>query len=209
MTNISEILNQIPIILEYFIPGFVFLTLFNFFTSRKSEKYQLITSVVISYIIKSSLSILHTVMLTHVIFRTSEKVIILVINSIVTAILLSVVYKSKWLQHILIKIGNNTVHDNIWIDVLDQNDGSIVRVDLGDTVYFGVVELHDNDKNYPWFILKNCCIKKADQDNLEEKPCGTRIAINILNAKSIEIYPNTRETDRAETFNCCNSESKK
>ena len=88
-----------PLLLEFLVPGFIFMTMFNYFTSSKIE-HSILWSVAISYILKALCSFLHEFIFKDVIFKWNERVIILVLISIILTIILIRFYESEWLHKI-------------------------------------------------------------------------------------------------------------
>lgn len=66
-------------IFEYFIPGFIFVNVFQYFTSRKFGSYTIMGSVAISYLLKAACSWLHTLIFVNIDFGWSKRAMILCI----------------------------------------------------------------------------------------------------------------------------------
>lgn len=177
-----------PLLLEFLVPGFIFMTMFNYFTSSKIE-HSILWSVAISYILKALCSFLHEFIFKDVIFKWNERVIILVLISIILAIILIRFYESEWLHKIFKFINFKTQHDCIWNDVIDMKRGTTLKVICNDTTYIGILYMFEEHGKDSWFVLSDCIIQENEESYDSSKsnfPC--KIVINLNDVKRIELY---------------------
>ena len=182
-------MNQLPLILEYFIPGFIFIRIFQLLTSRKDSSYQLIISVAISYILKAICSICHEYVLVDVTFSWSRRVIILSLFASFLSVIMVLFTEIKYINNILLHINNKSIHDDIWQDVIDYRNGTTLRFVCGDTIYTGVLVGHEEKGNDSWFILEDFIIDNPQNYyQAEDMTCYARIAVNLKNVDRVELY---------------------
>lgn len=182
-------MEQLPDILEYFIPGYIFITTYQLLTSRKSSSYQVILSVIVSYILKAICSIVHKNILTERNFTRYERVIILAVIAIVFSIILVVVTEWKIINNILLRINYKSIHNDIWQDVIDYKKGTTLRITCNDAIYTGVLFMHEEKGNDSWFVFDNYIIEKGETiRHSADSEYPARLAISIKDVKLIEIY---------------------
>lgn len=174
--------EQIPILLQYFVPGFIFLFTFQFFTSQcnKSIASNLLYDVVISYLLKSiiDLSFLR------------DNIIALCLFALITSVISIKVSEGKLLHKIFFKINHKTVFENIWINVIDYDAGTTLKFIYPDGSYVvGVVETHEEKGNESWFILDNYIVCEPNEDyNSFDYDYSSKIAVNLRDVKRVEIF---------------------
>ena len=160
------IINNIPTLLIYFIPGYWFLVIFRFLCNKKWEKsIILLMSCVISYITLSIISLFYN---NDNILITSA---ISVIANTLMAILSAFVYKSERFNSFLLKTFNKTVSDDIWHDVFDFKNGSNLKVYFKDKDYYviGSYRLSEDKGNDSWFAISGYQRRdKSTGDPIEE-----------------------------------------
>lgn len=147
INSLELILENIPTVLQYFIPGYWFIFIFTFCTKKKlSKNIILILSCTISYLLISCLEIV----------RISTKIIkipdttlinsgIAIILATLLAIVVSCVVSCKTYSSMLVKLFHKTPNDNIWMDLLDFNSGSNLKIYLKNENYY-VIGHHKNQE---------------------------------------------------------------
>ena len=189
ISNIKEIFTQLPLILEYFIPGFIFLSSFQYLTSRKDTAYKIIGSVVVSYILKAICSICHQYVLSQRHFLWSERVIILSVFALFTSVILVIISESHIVNKLLLKINNKSIHDNIWHDIIDYRNGTSLRVVCDDAIYTGILVGHEEKGIDSWFVLEDYIVNEGNEFySSEDMTIKSRIVLNFKNIKRVELY---------------------
>lgn len=187
---VIDIINEIPNILQYFVPGFIFLKLFSFFTSKKYFDLTLlsIVSVVTSFIF---ISLLDLIIKTE--FETGQKVLICSAGAVILSIISSIIYKMKWFYSLVSKINNKAVNENMFLNILDFKNGNSVRVITKKNIsYIGtLVQLEENGMD-SWIGLADYIISKMENNediyDSIDSPRKPIVAINFSNIESIEIF---------------------
>lgn len=125
---ISEIINQLPQILSYIVPGYIFLTIYQWvrFKDGDTLKNIVLKSIVISYVIriliKISIRELHIEITDESIF-----VGICIVLSIISSAILSVIVSSRTYNKLLRRLNiSRTTNKNIWDDV--YQDGTALKI---------------------------------------------------------------------------------
>lgn len=194
--NIQEILLEVPYILEYFIPGFIFIRTFQIFTSRKSSDYQLILSVAISYVLKAICAIGHDYICKDISFPWSRRVIILTGLALLLSIIFVILSEVKYINKMFMRINFKSMHDDIWQDVIDYKNGTTLRFICEDVVYIGRLVEHEEKGNDSWFILKDYIIEGDTDYSAKDIPYPTKIAVSLKDVKRVELYYGIKEKSK-------------
>lgn len=207
LEEMIKVLENIPLLLQYFVPGFWAITVFKF-TSGKTIKneYNLLFSCVISYILLSFteliLSLPYINLMPSTVYISSAISIILgtLLSIIVTCIICSEKFKQLTVQ-----LFHRTVNKSIWKDVIDFKNGSNLKIYVKDKNYF-IIGHHKNqeeeDVNDPWLavneyavfnadtgeVIIDYMIKPEDTDEVKEKKKNTIYAIRLSDVEHIEIF---------------------
>ena len=182
-------MDQLPYILEYFIPGFIFIKIFQLLTSRESSEHQLILSIVISYLIKGMCSVGHQYFYSDIVFSWGWRVIILLSFALTLSLITVVISELKFVNKIITKINHKTIHGDIWQDVIDYKKGTTMSFIYENTEYTGVLDLHEEKGNDSWFILDNYVIKENGGTYCaRDMRVKSKLAVNLNGIKRIELY---------------------
>lgn len=145
--EIQLIVNNIPTILQYFIPGYWSIFLFKYFCSKQISTHMMnIMSCVVSYI----LIIMATLANSCFQINTSNLVIvnsaIAVVIGTLLSIIISVIFSRKWFKNVLVFLFCKTPNDNIWRDILDLTNGSNLKIYLKEKDYYimGIIKIMMN-----------------------------------------------------------------
>ncbi len=144
------LLQNIPTILQYFLPGYWAIILFSFLSSKKIDKKMiLVLSCLFSYLSITLISL----------FRQIDNTLILsgvsFVFLMVLAIVVSVLHSAKWFKKILVKLFHKTQHSDIWHDVLELDKGSNLKVYFKDNS-IGIIGhhvVHEEKGNDSWFAI--------------------------------------------------------
>lgn len=151
--EINLIIQNIPVILQYFIPGFLCLIIFKIITgTNTSNKYTAILSCVFSYILLSVSELIFIWIKSLEQFKTNVYVrsVISIIMGLILSIIFGICYHTKRLGKIMKFISGKTQYRRIWRDVIDLDNGSNLKIYVKDYNYyvyghFRNVEEHEDD----------------------------------------------------------------
>ena len=180
---------QLPVLFEYFIPGFVFVCVFQYFTSRKFGSYIAMGSVAISYFLKAICSWLHTIIFVNIDFGWNKRAIILCVLAFVLSIICVIISEIKIINELSLKINNKSIHDDIWNDVIDYRNGTTLRFVCEDCVYQGILVEHEEKGADSWFVLEDYIVEENDTIyKAKEMGMPCKIMVNLKDAKRVELY---------------------
>ena len=169
INNIAVLIDQIPRILKYFIPGYLFLGIFYFLSGKKkfSEKHLYLQSVVISFVL---ITILETIfILLNYSYNTSYFLFLVILMSIITSYILFRVNESESFERVLkkLKIFSST-RNSIWDDYIDSN-GTYVTFFLDgiDLKYEGSIASYDCDNlRSDYLVIADYVVKDSSDKTL-------------------------------------------
>lgn len=123
--SLEELIKNLPQIIVYFVPGYVFLCMFCFFTSKKINEIEnlFVRSVVISYIFVVIANLLCTLLKIN----SKYEIYIALLLSVVASFISVRVYFSKTYKNFMCKLGNISGHTSIWEDLFDRKKGAKIR----------------------------------------------------------------------------------
>lgn len=189
--EINKILGQMPYLLEYFVPGFIAITLFNFLISKKNSSYLIIESIVWSYVLKSFCVVAHNYIFKNLKFDLSHRVLILTFLSVIISIFFIIIRKSTLIKKTFVLLNNKSLNDNILNDIMDYKNGTTLRIVCDNAIYTGRLVGHEENGKDSLYLLKDYIIEENGKiyyaNKIKQKSV---IAVNIVTAKRIELYYN-------------------
>ena len=195
METISQILENIPVLLQYYIPGLWAITVFKYFCSKEIRaESQTILSCVVSYVLLSIADLL-----ANISFLGSTKNLvwgksgISIILGTLLAFFVSWIFCAKWFSQVMVKLFHKTPNDNIWRDVLDLRNGSNLKLYIREEDYY-VMGHHRNIEEKgddSWIVLTGFVkLNKSDNTELESHKGDNKsmIAIRLADIEYAEIF---------------------
>ncbi len=150
INEFTLLLQNIPMVLQYFLPGYWAIILFSFLNSKKVDrKMILVLSCLFSYLSISLISLFRQIDNTLIMSGISFIVLTL------SAIAVSVLYSAKWFKRILVKLFHKTPYNDIWHDVLDLDKGSNLKVYFknNNIGLIGHHKVHEENGDASWFAI--------------------------------------------------------
>lgn len=187
--SIKEIIEQIPYILQYFVPGFIILSLYCFMESKpiNNGTYTIGFSVLSSYIISVIVS-----MGTG--GNTLITLIIEIIIAIIIGLLSSKVVRSEAVKMVLSEFTEKDMEDNMLRKVMDFELGTILQLyDKNQNLFYtGALFMIDERDTEPWVSLIDYSIYKIEDDGtLEDIPLSPRkeklLVLKLSNISRMEL----------------------
>lgn len=200
--KIKELVDLIPMILEYIVPGFIFLTIRNFSYSKEiaKDKYIIFKSMVISFIFLECIYPILIGITTYINglniknVHISENIVMILFIIVVTSI--SVIYIKFKLEDKLVKLLGNgkTIHEDFLSNIIDNKEGAWIKVYLNEykIVYTGKLRYYDNLNidNNGHIVLAFFITEDYDGNQLEnhenEKDC--MVSVKIKDISRYEIF---------------------
>lgn len=195
MKTISQILENIPVLLQYYLPGLWTITVFKYFCSKEIQKEsQTILACVVSYVLLSISDLL-----SNIPFLGGIKVSVLgksgisIILGTLLALLISSVFCAKWFSGVMVALFHKTPNDNIWRDVLDLTNGSNLKLYIRDADYY-IIGHHrniDEKGDDSWVVLTEFIKHNKNNNRVIETHEGKKddmIAIRMSDVEYAEIF---------------------
>lgn len=180
--EIIELINNLSLILSYFIPGYVFISGYRWssFSNKKYDTPLLVKSIELSYIF---------LLLYKVIFNieilTDFNVICLCGISAIIGLILGFFTRTETCNK-LFDIFNidRSLYDNIWVETIKAGD--YIRVFMKDGCsYLGLCERLENDNREPIIVLYNYQKLSPSSDIIIDMS-GKKNELIMLNTKDFE-----------------------
>lgn len=164
----ENIVNNIPLILQYIILGYLAIITFGFALSKKIDtKNMLIFNCVISYALLSLVSLLRIKWLRQIPDTAVMNSALSIIIGITLVCFVAILSQRKWFRKITVKLFHKTLNNDIWRDVLDLEKGSNLKVYLREKEYYiiGHHKNHEENGNDSWLALS--AFAKFDKETNE------------------------------------------
>lgn len=195
METISQILENIPVLLQYYIPGLWAITVFKYFCSKEIRaESQTILSCVVSYVLLSIADLLANISFLG--FTKNSvwgKSGISIILGTLLAFFVSWIFCAKWFSQVMVKLFHKTPNDNIWRDVLDLRNGSNLKLYIRGEDYYvvGHHRIIEEKGDDSWIVLTGFVkLNKSDDTELEshKEDNKSMIAIRLADVEYAEIF---------------------
>lgn len=195
MDIISQVLEKIPLLLQYYIPGLWAITVFKYFCSKEVQKEsQIIMACVISYVLVAFSDLLANISFFAFIRESvwGRSGVAIIIGTVL-ALACAWLFCRKFFSDIMVKLFHKTPNDNIWRDILDLSNGSNIKLYIREADYYvmghhrNIEEKGDNS----WIVLTEFTkFNKNDNKELEShKGDGdSMIAIRLTDVEYAEIF---------------------
>lgn len=164
--DIKAIINALPYILKFFIPGAIFLKVFSFIYKEKKDdyKYFIFKSVILSGIIVYPITIVTKIQKDFVIFTIS------ILISIVFGWICGKVVLSSYTQEALRILGIRKTTKDFLEDVIDMSNGSFIELHLKNdkNIYLGTVEYFDEKDGKIYVSIRYFSIQTETGDLIKQ-----------------------------------------
>lgn len=194
-TDLRIIIESLPTIILYVVPGYLFLWVYSFKLSQEigKDRYLLLKSIVISYLIIIPIDTVGKV--CHLISSDSYsgKILVMVI-AVVTGYLFSSFVASYSFTNLLKRIRiYRTIHSNIWNDVADDDHGVWIIAYMPEEklIYKGAIIKYEEktDTENIYLLLGNYTLLNYDGEVIQsfEDRHNRCVLINTRNVSRIEL----------------------
>lgn len=198
--DLVKLIDNIPNLFIYFIPGYITLYIKQIYRHEKDKKtnHLLILSIVLSFIVNSVVEmILYCIKYFHMfnfIINDTVKTFLLIIVAIIFAIV-SIIYKDSKIEgKINSFLGNEVISEpDVWNYAMKASEGAWVRVYLCDEnlIYEGkliVYTMDPDDKEREILLSSYSSYYFNDREGIEEYDDDKKtVLIKCTNIRNIEI----------------------
>jgi hypothetical protein len=192
IVEIDKIIQAIPSILQYFVPGYVFLKIWFFLRrSHTSDQISFITlSVVISFFIITLVDTLDAIILPDIYFLEWSAITVYVLVAVVFSFAFYKILLSPDIKNIFAQIFGQTYNKGIWKDVIDYSGGTLIFVYLkSGVIYTGNFNSISEDPADSWLTLKGYRCKTLDGVEYDSttEPYPSLAVINLRDVDRMEV----------------------
>lgn len=191
-------MNNLPLLLQYVVPGYITIMVVCFGLSKKvNGKNLLIFSCIISYVLISFIALLRIKYLTEIPNNPMLNSALAIILGFIFVCVIVVISQRNWFKKLTIKLFHKTLSYDIWRDVFDLENGSNLKVFLKDKDYYliGHLKNYEEKGGSSWLALN--AFAKFDKET--NKPCiGEPM---YLDKSSVFVTVRFADIDFIEIFN--------
>lgn len=169
---IKELLDNMPLVLEFFLPGYLGAFFYRRFKSNNSsmltEKIHIGTAVCISYLLRSTLRGLYYQIINCFGFAflarlntSSWRIFITSAICISGAAVLAKIRRIHEVRQCFSKIAKSSLSENVF-EGCDLEDNQEITVYLNERIIKGRLILYGQEQNDQWLAIDKCIIKDRD-----------------------------------------------
>lgn len=200
--KIGDILNSIPTLFTYFIPGYIVLYMKSTYLHEKSwkETHLFLISIIISFIIRAIIDFLifliNIVFHENIVLEENIQAFVYIIAAIIISVIF-IVYRASKVQEKINELLNNNVvvEPTVWCHAMKCKNGGVARVYQydNDVLYVGNLINYtlDPDDEKREILLSAFEIYKISDNSLIEDNTSNPNAVVLLqcnNLSNIEIF---------------------
>lgn len=163
----------------------------NIYSKLNHKQYEVsvicLWSLFISYTIKNTYGLLHKFILVSYNFPEEFKTILYIIAGIIMPCVITILSRNRMIETFLLKINHQTIHEDIFDDLIDYKETTGMAVYLKDSniYYLGVFSLKSEESSY--ISLINYAIMDKETDAVIHEPTNpTTVLISLDNVERIE-----------------------
>ena len=219
MDSILTIIQNIPTILEYFVPGYIMICLFRRLNNSDAEKMSdtinIGVSICVSYLIKSILYLIYHIPFIYPVFSPLATVVytrfvVETIFGLIVVVLYMKIRRQPLACKLFSKINFTTLSNNVF-EGSELNRSQYVTIKTEKNAYNGYMILYDLNKDSSWIVLDVVEQTSTDISNNEKRswldhdyeryliPMSEILDIIVhYTDKSRPIYPENYEKTKAE-----------
>ena len=195
-TNTIElIINNIPLLLEYFIPGYCTILFYRRLKSSKKEKelsdsVQLGTSILISYFLITILDFVGKLPLIPTITTPYARCIAEIFVGAFLSVVVLRLLRCSFIRKYYSKINNTTLSRTVF-ECCNLDEGPYITVYKEDKKVYGRLVVYNDEEGDEWFAIDSYEIYDANhslQDHWSKHDKYSRYLIPLCEIKSFEIH---------------------
>ena len=195
--TIKEILtaiNNIPLILQYFVPGICCIALYNYSGNYSvSAKYKIVYSIVISYALQALVAVVRIKWFKNIPSTTLVNSALAIIFGAMFVIGINLLYRFEKTKNILIFIFHNTPTKKSWDNIIDYENGSNLKVYIKEKDYYYIGHYRDLDDSgnlvlraFAKFSTETNKLYANEPEHLNDS--DAYILINMEDVEHIEVF---------------------
>ena len=155
--NIVELLKVVPDLINLFLSGFIFMTIYNWMNNKSKQDFSVIAlwSISISFIITNFYSWVHSFIFSSTDINDGLKVIVYCLSAIVVAIAVTKLKSTKLIAYVLHKTNYKSGNDDVFDDIIDYDKGTTMQVYLKSSkaMYVGQFLYREEKGLDSWIVL--------------------------------------------------------
>lgn len=199
MVNLKELINIIPDLIKLFLPGFIFISIYSWLINKKFEiSIIILWSLFISFINNSIANFITESLIN--ISNTNLINIISILIGVFSAIIMTLLRKSKVFDNILNNLNHKSINSDIFDDIIDYEKKTILYIYLkkSNYCYMGTFCIREEKGLESWIVLVDYYQLDKNKEVIFDSnkvPNNYSIAINERDIERIEcVYEDDSDT---------------
>ncbi len=191
-----ELLEKIPLLipnfLQYIMPGYIFMLIFDFILIRpkRDKEDMFIKSITISFVL---VSLLRAFLMPLNDLQNNGVIFIAIVLAVIISIFTAKHVTSDFVDKKLKNLGvNRTVHSNIWHQMIDEKNGVYATIYLKEEKWIvrGYIRKYDVGENNEVYIVLDEYYYTDYQNNEKQAVVDNqwRCVIKLSNVDILELY---------------------
>lgn len=204
MKDIDSLVSLLPTIIEYVVPGYVFVALWLFFTSRsiKNESFHIVACVIISAGIKIvDRFFYHTIpFLSKITLTQYTKQAILITSAVLFGFFTAKLTTSRWFNRFCARISHKSIHDSIFREIINYDGCSLILKCKDGRTISGKLNSHEEKGTESLFALTDYVIEypKNEQGVVErydsaEYGLETAVIVKLSDIETLQVFNGERK----------------
>lgn len=206
MSDVGKLIEQLPIIIDFFIPGYAFIAIFLFFSSRKIkyESFHIVACLVASAVIKHVDRFLYYAIPFLNGFKLDYygKLLILVLSAIGFGFITAKITTARSFNTLCNLLGNKSIYDDVFRQVINFKGCTLtVMVETGEWIT-GKLHSIEEKEDSSWIALSNYIIDRTRCDSDDQKtyeykeyPAESYVLVKISEASIVRVLNAERRPD--------------
>lgn len=194
ISSLIELMVIVPELINLFFPGFIFLHIFKkLFDINIENSSMVLWSLLISYTMNTFYSVAHGIVFTSYVFWNSTKTLIYLITGVVLPFVIYKIHQGNLYKKFLLKTDHRTINDDIFDDIIDFDEKTLMKVFLKDSdiFYVGTFILKEEKNRDPYIVLIDYAVFNKNNVELSRPDYPTSVVFKMDNIERIEfIYGN-------------------
>lgn len=193
--TLKDLIYIVPDLINLFLSGFIFMYTYNWLNNKKTDISILtICSLLISFLIKSFYSALHSFILPSLKISNPIKILIYCITGVITAAFFTYIKKTRLFTKILYKVNNKSINEDIFDDIIDYDKKTMMNIYLksSDIYYIGKFSFREEKGSDSYIsLVEYCSMNKKTNEPIFDPEKGqlySSVAINLRDIERIEIF---------------------
>lgn len=199
MKDIGEYFILLPVIIEYFVPGYVFVATWQFFTSRslKNENIHIVICMLISSVIRIIDRFLYHTIPCFEGWSLNDygKSFILILSGFAFGVIIAALSTSRCIGQIVSFVSHKSIHESVFREIINYDGCSLILTCKDGRTIYGKLNSHEEKGADSLFALTDYiidypCNEKGQYEHYDSKNYGfdTAIIVRLSDIETFQVF---------------------